>query len=307
MKLPLKGIIPPMVTPLLDTMELDLNGLKKLIEHLIDGGVHGIFLLGTNGEGPSLGYPLRKQLVTEACKIINKRVPVLVSITDTSLESTLEIAHHSKKAGADALVVASPYYFPISQQEMINYLEILAPQLPLPFLVYDIPSCTKLHLSIKTIKKAKELGAIGVKDSSGDMTSFYQIINAFKDSPEFSIIAGAEIFLSDTILNGGHGAVAGGANIFPSLFVELYEASYNKDLKKIKILRQSLVKMHSTLYNLGSTPTKSIRAIKCALDIMGICSDYMAPPLGKFDAQHKQIVRDYLGQFEFEGYYKAVL
>jgi len=307
MKLPLKGIIPSMVTPLLDTMELDLNGLEKLIEHLIDGGVHGIFLLGTNGEGPSLGYPLRKQLVTEACKIVNRRVPVLVSITDTSLESTLEMAYHSKKAGADALVVASPYYFPISQQEMIDYLEILAPQLPLPFLVYDIPSCTKLHLSIKTIKKARELGAIGVKDSSGDMSSFYQIINAFKDSPEFSIIAGAEIFLSDTILNGGHGAVAGGANIFPSLFVELYEASYNKDLEKINVLRQSLVKMHSNLYNLGSTPTKSIRAIKCALDIMGICFDYMAPPLGKFDAEHKEIIRDYLGQFDFEGYYKAVL
>ena len=307
MKLPLKGIIPPMVTPLLDTMELDVNGLEKLIEHLIDGGVHGIFLLGTNGEGPSLSYALRKQLVTEACKIVNKRVPVLVSITDTSLESTLEMARHSKKVGADALVVASPYYFPISQQEMIDYLEILAPQLPLPFLVYDIPSCTKLHLSIKTIRKAKELGAIGVKDSSGDMTSFYQIIDEFKDSPQFSIIAGTEIFLSDTILNGGHGAVAGGANIFPNLFVELYEASCNKDLKKIKLLRHSLIKMHRTIYNLGSTPTKSIRAIKCALDIMGICSDHMALPLGKFDAQNKKKIRNYLGQFEFEDYYKTML
>ena len=307
MKLPLKGIIPPMVTPLLDTMELDVNGLEKLIEHLIHGGVHGIFLLGTNGEGPSLGYNLRKQLVTEAVKIVNKRVPVLVSITDTSFASALEMAHHSKNAGADALVVASPYYFPISQQEMMDYLEILAPQLPLPFLVYNIPSCTKIHLSIATIKKAKELGAIGVKDSSGDMTSFYQLIEEFKDASEFSIIAGAEIFLSDTILNGGHGAVAGGANIFPRLFVELYEAACNKDFERIQVLRQVLIKMHRTLYNLGSTSTKSITAIKCALDIMGICSDYMARPLCKFDAKNKEKIRDYLAQFEFEAYYKAAL
>lgn len=307
MKLPIKGIIPPMVTPLLGNMELDLNGLEKLIEHLIQGGVHGIFLLGTNGEGPSLSYALRKQLVSKACEIINKRVSILVSITDTSLVAATEFAHHSKNAGADALVVASPYYFPISQQEMINYLEILAPQLPLPFLVYNIPSCTKLHLSIKTIKRAKELGAIGVKDSSGNLATFYQIIDEFKNSPDFSIIAGAEIFLSDSILNGGHGAVAGGANIFPKLFVELYEASCAKDLEKIKRLRQSVIKIHSTLYNIGSTSTKSIRAIKCALSIQGICSDYMAQPLSRYDEKNREKIREYLGQFEYEGYYKALL
>ncbi|MUH34656.1 dihydrodipicolinate synthase family protein [Zobellia amurskyensis] len=307
MKLPLTGIIPPMVTPLLENMELDLDGLERLIEHLIEGGIHGIFLLGTNGEGPSLSYAIRKQLISEACRIVNKRVPILVNITDSSLDSALEIATHAKLSNADALVVAPPYYFPISQQEMTDYLEVLAPQLPLPFLIYDMPSCTKLHLSIKTIKRAKELGAIGVKDSSGDMTTFYQIIEEFKDFPEFSIIAGAEIFLSDTILNGGHGAVAGGANIFPRLFVELYEASCAKDLEKIRLLRQSIIKMHSTLYNLGNTSTKSIRAIKCALGIMGICSDHMAQPLSRYGAQNREKIREYLGQFEYEGYYKTSL
>ena len=306
MKLPLKGIIPPMVTPLLKNMELDLNWLNKLIEHLIQGGVHGIFLLGTNGEGPSLSYPIRKQLIEEACKIVNKRVTVLVNITDSSIDSALEIAEYAKLSGADALVVAPPYYFPISQEEMIDYLEVLAPKLPLPFLIYDIPSCTKLHLSIKTIKRAKELGAIGVKDSSGDMGTFYQIIEEFKEFADFSVIAGAEIFLSDTILNGGHGAVAGGANLFPRLFVELYEASCAKDLEKIKLLRESVIKMHSTLYNLGSTSTKSIRAIKCALSILGICSDHMAQPLSRFGEKNREKIREYLGEFEYDGHYKVV-
>mgnify|MGYP001145941808 CR=1 FL=1 len=171
MKLPLHGIIPPMVTPLLENSEIDLIGLKRLVEHLLQGGVHGIFLLGTNGEGPSLSYPAKKQLITEACRIVNKRVPILVNITDSSIDSALEIAEFAKTAGADALVIAPPFYFPISEQEMIEYLDVLAPKLPLPFLIYDIPSCTKLHLSIKTIRRAKELGAIGFKDSSGDMRS----------------------------------------------------------------------------------------------------------------------------------------
>ncbi|HDZ06738.1 hypothetical protein LCGC14_0292690 [marine sediment metagenome] len=307
MKLPLKGIIPPMVTPLLENMELDLNGLNKLIEHLIQGGVHGIFLLGTNGEGPSLSYPIRKQLILEACKIVNKRIPVLVNITDSSIDSALEIAEYAKLSGADALVVAPPYYFPISQEEMIGYLEVLAPKLPLPFLIYDIPSCTKLHLSIKTIKRAKELGAIGVKDSSGDMGTFYQIIEEFKEFSDFSVIAGAEIFLSDTILNEGHGAVAGGANLFPRLFVELYEASCEKDLDKIKLLRQSIIKMHSTLYNVGSTPTKSIRAIKCGLSVLGICSDHMAQPLSRFGEKNRKKIREYLSVFEYDVHHKNVL
>jgi dihydrodipicolinate synthase/N-acetylneuraminate lyase len=307
MNLPLHGIIPPMVTPLLENSEVDLVGLKRLIEHLLQGGVHGLFLLGTNGEGPSLSYPVKKQLIAEACKIVTKRVPILVNITDSSIDSALEIAEYAKTAGADALVVAPPYYFPISEQEMIDYLEVLAPKLPLPFLVYDIPSCTKLHLSLKTIKKAKELGAIGFKDSSGDMSSFYQIIEEFKYSTNFSIIAGAELFLSDTMLYGGHGAVAGGANIFPRLFVELYEASCAEDFEKIKLLRFSILKMHSTLYNLGSSSTKSIRAIKCALSIMGICSDQMAQPLKKFGVKNREKIREHLEQFELNGHYKSVI
>lgn len=294
-----------MVTPLLQNLNLDTKGLKKLIEHLLQGGVHGIFLLGTNGEGPSLGYGLRKQLITEACDIVDGRVPVMVGITDTSPESALQMAEHSSKAGADALVVAPPYYFPIEQQEMIDYLKFLAPKLPLPFILYNIPSCTKLHLSLETIRTARELGAIGIKDSSGDMGSLYMVIDEFKDQPDFSIIAGAELFLSDTILNGGHAAVAGGANVFPRLFVELYEASCSKDLKRISELRQYLLKMHSTLYDFGDSPTKSITAIKCALAIMGICSEYMVQPLQKFDTQTRKQVEGFLREFEYGRTFKV--
>ena len=305
MKLPLRGIIPPMVTPLLQDLKLDSEGLKKLIEHLLQGGVHGIFLLGTNGEGPSLGYGLRKQLITETCNIVDGRVPVLVGITDTSPESALQMAEYSSKAGADAVVIASPYYFPIDQQEMVDYLKFLAPKLPLPFILYNIPSCTKLHLSLETIKIARELGAIGIKDSSGDMGSLYMVIDEFKNQPDFAIIAGAELFLSDTIMNGGHAAVAGGANIFPRLFVELYEASYSKDLERIRELRQFVLKMHSTLYNFGNTPTKSITAIKCVLAIMGICSEYMVEPLHKFDTQTRKQVEGFLKEFNYDANFKV--
>lgn len=299
MKLPLKGIIPPMITPLLENKELDSQGLKLLIEHLIEGGVHGIFLLGTNGEGPSLDYNLRKQLIKEACEIVNDRILVLVGITDTSFKATVEIANYSKEMGVDALVVAPPYYFPVTQQETIDYLKALVPMLPLPFLLYNIPSCTKVNLSVETVKKGKELGAIGVKDSSGDMSLLYALIDEFKDSPDFSVIAGAELFLTDTILNGGQGAVAGGANCFPKLFVALYEASLSRDLKKMAFLRNQLLHVHKTIYNVGDSPTKSIQAIKCVLSLQGICKDYMALPLSPLNSKHRKEIKTYLEEFDY--------
>lgn len=283
MKLPLSGIIPPIVTPLLSNTELDIKGLKNLVDHLLNGGVHGLFLLGTTGEATNLGYSLRKEFINHACKFVNKKVPVVVGITDTCLQGSLDIAQAAKEAGADALVISSPYYLPMSQSEFVYYLEKLVPQLPLPFLMYNMPSCTKLHMTPATVRRAKELGAIGIKDSSGNLPYLLSLIEEFKDSPEFAIIAGTEMFIPETVMNGGHGAVAGGANIFPSLFVEFYEASVNADLEKIELLKSKMVDIEEKIYNVGSYSSKYIKTIKSALSAMGICNDFVAMPFRQFD------------------------
>lgn len=295
-----------MVTPLLENKELDLVGLKNLLEHLINGGVHGIFILGTTGEGPSLSYAVRKQLISETCRIVNKKVPVLVGITDTSFDGTLEIANHAKKVGADALVVAPPYYFPIAQEEMGDYLESLVPMLPLPFMLYNMPSCTKLHLSIDVIRRAKELGAIGIKDSSGDLSYLYMLIEEFKSDPAFSIIAGTELFLPETIMYGGHGSVAGGANFFPRLFVDLYEAAMAQNLEKVKLLRDKVIKVHQTIYEVGEYPSRHIKGTKAALMAMGICQDHNAEPLDRFTEEQRNRIKKYIAQFNYRNEYKTI-
>jgi 4-hydroxy-tetrahydrodipicolinate synthase len=297
MYLPLKGIIPPMVTPLQENGELDLDGLKNLVEHMLGGGVHGLFLLGTTGEGTSLSHRLRKQMVTETSSMVEKRVPLLVCITDTSIEESLELAHHAKQAGADFLVAASPFYLPISQIEMQDYLEVLLPELPLPFLIYNMPSCTKLNLSLKTIKKAKELGAVGIKDSSGDMEYLNSLIREFRGDPKFSIITGSELYLHKTILNGGHGAVTGGANFFPSLFVDLYEASLVRDMDKIMLLREKVIQIDNTIYSVGQNISKYIKGTKSALSALGICNDYTAPPIKRFEKFERAKIQGYMDEF----------
>ena len=121
-----------MVTPLCNRDELDVAGLEKLIEHILSGGVNGLFILGTTGEGPSLSYRLRRELIEHVCKQAGKRVPVLVGITDTAFIESVNLARHAADVGADALVVAPPYYLPEAQPELQEYLDHLVAELPLP-------------------------------------------------------------------------------------------------------------------------------------------------------------------------------
>ncbi len=298
MKLPVKGIIPPVITPLINNTTIDIQGLENLIEHLITGGVHGIFILGTTGEAPSLSHKLREEFIKRTCDLVNHRIPVLVGITDTSFESSVEIAEYSQKVGADAVVVAPPYYIPISQAEMMDYLENLIPRLPLPLMLYNMPSYTKLHLTIKTVIAAKELGAIGIKDSSGDMLYLFSLIEEFKNSPEFSIITGTELFIPETIMQGGHGAIAGGANMFPRLFVDLYDASVAKDFDKIAILRDKVMRLYNTIYSVGKSTSRYLKGTKCALSALGICNEYIAFPLRKFEGEDKLKIEQYIAEMK---------
>ena len=206
----------------------------------------------------------------------------------------MKIARYSKNVGADAVVVAPPYYFPVDQEETEAYLETLISELPIPFLLYNIPSHTKVHLAIDTVKRAKELGALGLKDSSGDMFNLYALIEEFSESSDFSIIAGTELFLPDTILNGGHGAIPGGANMFPRLFVRLYEASLKKDFDAITVLRKKVMRIYNTIYKVSHHPARITLGIKCALSCMGICNDYMAPPLLKLNIEERQKIDEFV-------------
>src|SRR5690606_21546966 len=119
-KMPLTGIIPPLVTPLLDNDTLDSEGLELLIEHTVSAGVHGIFILGTTGEFASLSYKLRRELITQTCRLVNGRVPVLVGITDSAFAESVNLAVFAAGCGADAVVLAPPFYFAAAQPELLE-------------------------------------------------------------------------------------------------------------------------------------------------------------------------------------------
>ena len=291
------GIIPPMITPLRDRDTLDIAGLERLIEHILAGGVHGLFILGTTGEGPSLSYRLRKELIERTCRQVKGRVPVLVGITDTAFQESLNVARWSADAGADAVVVAPPYYLPAAQPELQEYLDHLVPELPLPLFLYNMPALTKVSFEIETVRRAMdEPRIVGIKDSSASMIYLHRVLALLPHRPDWSVFIGPEEMLPDAVLAGAHGAVTGGANLFPRLYVKLFEAARSGDLARVRELHALVMRVSEGLYRIGRHSSAGIKAIKCALSLSGICDDFMAEPFHRFHETERDRVRHILDE-----------
>lgn len=293
---PFKGIIPPLVTPLRERDELDRPGLERLIEHVLSGGVHGIFILGTTGEAPNLSYRLRRQLIDETCKLIRGRVPVLCGITDTAFAESINLACHAADAGVHALVASAPYYFPISQPELADYIERLVTELPLPLLLYNMPMMTKVQFEPKLVRRMMGLnGVVGIKDSSGDMNYLRQILKLAGAVPDWSVLVGPDHLLQEAIHCGAHGGVCGGANIYPRLYVDLYEAASRGDQAREVALTKHISRV-AEIYKIGKHASAVVKGIKCSLSLMGVCDEAMAEPFSPFQPPERERVRIALEQ-----------
>lgn len=277
------GIIPPMVTPLLsDNLTLDIEGVKQLVEHLVSGGVHGIFILGTTGESTSLSYKTREQLIVESCKAVNGRVPVFVGITDTSIEESVHQALIAHNSGAAAVVAAPPYYYGLGQEELYKYYWSLADQVSLPLFLYNMPSHTKINIDVKTVVRLSEHpNIIGLKDSSANAVYFQSLCHLLKTN--FSLLVGPEEITAETVLMGGNGGVNGGANLFPKLYVALYDAAIAKDFARIEELQNLVMEISTRIYTVGSYGSSYLKGLKGALSALGIISGNIAPPFTTFD------------------------
>ncbi len=291
----IKGIIPPMITPLLGRDKLDIKGLEHLIEYILAGRVHGLFILGTTGEGPSLSYRLRYELIEKTCCQVNGRVPVLVGITDTSFNESIKIAQASKKSGADAVVLAPPYYFPAGNSELLEYFKDIINQIELPVYLYNMPSHTKLNIEPETILEiANHPNVKGIKDSSGNMVYFNNILKTLKDKKDFSFLVGPEQLLAESLFLGADGGVNGGANFYPKLYVELYNAALADNWLKVKVLHNKIMDICTTIYSVGRFGSSYLKGIKSALYHMGICNDFMAEPFHSFQKPQKDKIKQYL-------------
>jgi 4-hydroxy-tetrahydrodipicolinate synthase len=280
-----------MITPLMDRDVLDVAGLERLIEHVLAGGVHGVFILGTTGEAPSLSYRLRRELIERTCRQVRGRVPVLVGVTDTAFVESVNLARHAADAGATAMVLAPPYYFPAGQDELVEYVQHLVAELPLPVFLYNMPMMTKVVIEPDTIRRLRDQPRImGVKDSSGDLAYFDQLLAISRERSDWSVLVGPEHLLAETVRRGGCGGVNGGANLCPRLFVDLFAAASRGDQARVAEL-QKRVQQLGALYQVGHHASAIIKGLKCALSLLGVCSDFMAEPFHRFRAPERERIR----------------
>jgi len=294
------GLIPPMVTPLDAKRRLDKVGVKKMVAHLINGGVDGIFLLGTTGEGPHLSYAIREELVKETCRLVKRRVPVLVGITETDLEDALAFAKKCKAFGAAAVVAAPPYYFKLTQAECVAWFTELADRSPLPVVVYDMPAHTDTVIDPATIVKlAAHKNIVAMKDSSSIIALFNKFrlaLEPYKD--KFSLFMGPDEAMGEAVLLGAEGGVCTGANLWPATFKAMYLAAKAGDVATVAKLQRFTTMSSYLLYGLGQGQIGFLKGVKAALSEMGLVQNVLSAPFVPLSGKELMPVRKALKELK---------
>ncbi|MBL8815128.1 MAG: dihydrodipicolinate synthase family protein [Planctomyces sp.] len=294
MALHIQGVIPPVVTPLISCDQLDVEAVDRVTEHLIDGGVAGLFVLGTTGEGPSQTYQTRYEMVERTCQAADKRVPVLTCVTDTSIGESLALAAHAADCGSAAIVAAAPYYFEASQRALFRWFFELAEQSPLPLMLYNMPSCVGVDLEFTTVcDLSQHPNIIGIKDSSGNLELFSKLCQQFRGRDDFRVYMGPEELLAEAVHAGAAGGVCGGANLLPHVYVELYEAAVAHDSDAIQRWQRVIHSVFQSVYRDATGRMNLIPALKAAMQECGLCRDVVAPPFSPLCEEHRrQIVTE---------------
>lgn len=281
--LKLHGIIPPVVTPLTHDYKVDKPSLRRVIRHLLDGGVHGLFLLGSTSEVVFLNAQQRADVMEVAVAEAGGRVPLVAGVIDPTTDRTIEYARQAKELGVDGLVVTSQFYTRTSQAETVDHFSYIKDAVDLPIIAYDIPVCVQLKLARETIRELYDRKIIcAVKDSSGDDGNMRMLMRDFAEQPDFAILTGSETLVDYALLGGAHGNVPGLGNVDPAGYVRLYNAAKAGDWETARAEQHRLIALFDIVFQgvPHTSPNASgVGGFKTALHLMGLIENrHMSRP-----------------------------
>jgi len=275
------GILPPLVTPLTESGELDEAALRRCLEYVLAGGVHGVVMLGSSGEAALLLPRLRRRTLEVALEVVNGRVPVIVGTGEPSTTLAAESTRQARQDGAAAAIVVPPYYFPLDQEAVERHYRVVHEVGGLPLLAYHIPAMTKVRIEPDTLRTLAEAGVLtGVKDSAGDFGYFQRAVDETRHLPTFVALEGSDQLLYAGMAYGGDGAISVLSQVAPAVVVALYEAGRTGDWPRAKALHQHLQEIRVAI-GPGWIP-----AIKGALHALGLCGPSVAIPNQPWDPEH---------------------
>ncbi|MER8637380.1 dihydrodipicolinate synthase family protein [Mesorhizobium sp. M0184] len=277
------GVVPPVVTPLNADFSIDFPSFTRTIENLLDGGVHGLFVLGSTSEVVFHDEAGRRAILEHAVKVNNGRVPIFAGVIDPTTDRVINHARIARSAGADAIVVTAPFYTRTSQPEIGDHFRYIKDAIDIPVIAYDIPVCVHIKLERKTTVGLAREGAIaGIKDSSGDDGNLRYVLKDMADDPSFFGMTGSEILVDSVLAMGAHGVVPGLANVDPHGYVRLWKLTQAGQHAEARLEQERLLKLFEIVWiSLGRTSAGSagVGAFKAAMKSLGIiASNTMARP-----------------------------
>ena len=277
---PFHGIFCPMVTPLNHDERIDPASMRRLIDFLIDGGVHGIWVMGTTGEFALLLETERARAVALTLEYVAGRVPVIANVGDSSTALALRHARHAVEAGVDALACTPPHYYLHSMDEVMTHYRTLKLEFPeQPLFIYNIPQMVKVRMTLEaTLQLAREGTASGIKDSQNDLQWFRSLSAAIQQEgreSEFRLFLGTRTLIDVGVVAGAHGAIPANANVVPRACVMAYECAVAGDWAGARAA-QALATRYDDLAEVargGSANAATLSSLKHVLRAWGIIDD----------------------------------
>jgi 4-hydroxy-tetrahydrodipicolinate synthase len=288
----LRGIIPPVVTPMKNNEDVDLPRLRGLIDHLISKGVHGIFVLGTTSEFYALDMGEKQEVIATAVAHVNRRLPMIAGTGAETTREAIATTKIAEKEGADAVSIITPYYIAPTQAEMMDHYRRIAESTSLPVLLYNNPAtCGGVKLEPESVARLAEIpNIVGIKDSSGDLQTLIEMIRV-TPKEKFAVFQGRDTLIAPALQYGAKGAVPGTANIAPDLCVAIYEAVQRGDFGAAQAIQSRLSPLRIGLA-IGTAPG----AIKAAMNLLGLNVGPSRSPIAPLSAEKQEKLRVILKQ-----------
>jgi len=285
-----RGIIPAMVTPFDKPGRISEDSLRKLVDYLIEGGVHGLFPIGSQGEFYALEREEKKKIIEVVLDQVKGKVPVYAGTGAITTKEAITLTKMAEDIGVDAVSIITPFFISPTQDELYGHYLSIAKSTHLPVLLYNNPGRTGVNLSADLVARLSKIdNIIGIKDSSGDMTLTAEYIRRTND--DFSVLAGRDTLIYGTLSYGGKGAIAATANVAPKLVVEIYEAYVRGDIKKARKAQAKLAPLRLA-FNMGSFPV----VIKDVLELIGIKVGTTRAPIKSLSKDKQKKLRNILQQ-----------
>ena len=302
----LKGVVPPVCTPFTPDYEVDEKSLRKLLNHLIDGGVHGLFILGSTSEVAYLTDKRRADVIRITMDEVRGRVPVVAGAIDTTTLRVIENVKMAVAAGVEGIVVTAPFYVRTHPAEIENHFRLIKKACPdTPIYAYDIPIAVNgVKLELNTLMNLAKDGVIqGIKDSSGNDAGIRAVVMAIKKAglKDCVVLTGSELTVDSALIFGADGVIPGIGNIDPVGYVKLYDYVRNGDFAAAKKEQERLFTMFG-LVDVGAAHrmgrgSSAIGAFKASLKLLGIIEDgRTAPPAIPLSDSEIEAIKPFLSQ-----------